>query len=108
MGVAADAIYIFIHEGEKFADTIQQKTDGLLLERKVFRELYSIQEQNDLPPWPFLLMTRFTGDDVPAFALLHAGIVHFSAIEHQLSDGRSCNNLCQTVLKRRNEQLKTI
>ena len=76
MGVAADAIYIFIHVGEKFADTIwrQQKTDGLLLERKVFRELYSIQEQNDLLPWPFLVMTRFTGDDVPAFAMLHAGI----------------------------------
>jgi len=75
--VAADAIDIFIREGEKFADTIwrQQKTDGLLLERKVFRELYSIQEQDDLPPWPFLVMTRFTGDDVPALALPHTGIV---------------------------------
>jgi len=75
--VAADAIDIFIREGEKFADTIwrQQKTDGLLLERKVFRELYLIQEQDDLPPWPFLVMTRFTGDDIPALALPHAGIV---------------------------------
>ena len=75
--VAADAIDIFIREDEKFADTIwrQQKTDGLLLESKVFRELYSIQEQDDLPPWPFLVMTRFTGDDVPALALPHTGIV---------------------------------
>ena len=77
MDVAADAIDIFIREDKKFADTIwrQQKTDNLLLERKVFRELYLIQEQDDLPPWPFLVMTRFTGDDIPALALPHAGIV---------------------------------
>jgi hypothetical protein len=52
MDAAADAIDAFNRKGENFANPIwwQPKTDGTCFEHKVFREFYSIQEQDYLPP----------------------------------------------------------